>query len=133
MSQLLAFLLCSSSFILGLILLTLLYAWLDWFPPERLSMWAKSVVQGEGFHTFTGMLTVDALLNGNFKLFVDALRHLVLPGLTLAFGQWALFTRLMRSSLIQVLNEDYITTARAKGMAERRVIQASTGGGDHGH
>lgn len=77
------------SFILGLIQLTLLYAWTDWFPPERISMWAKPLVQGEGFHTFTGMLTIDALLNGNFKIFVDALRHLVLPGLTLAFGQWA--------------------------------------------
>jgi peptide/nickel transport system permease protein len=110
------------SFILGLILLTVLYAWLDWFPPERISMWAKPLVQSESFHTYTGMLTVDSLLNGNLRIFADALRHLVLPALTLAFGYWALFTRLMRSSLVQVMSEDFITTARAKGLAERRVI-----------
>ena len=110
------------SFILGLILLTILYAWLNWFPPERISMWVRPILQEGGFRTFTGMLTIDALLNGNLKIFADALRHLVLPALTLSFGYWGLFTRLMRSSLVQVLSEEFITTARAKGLAERRVV-----------
>jgi peptide/nickel transport system permease protein len=66
---------------------------------------------------------VDALLNGNLPLFVDALRHLALPGFTLAFAMWALLTRIMRSSLLEVMSMDYITTARSKGLNERAVIR----------
>ncbi len=110
------------SFILGLILINVLYAWRGWFPPNRLSMWAEHFVAGESFRVYTGMYTVDALLNGDLKLFADAVRHLVLPAFTLAVAQWALLTRIMRSSLLDVLGEDYITTARAKGVREQTVI-----------
>lgn len=109
-------------FILGLILLNVLYAWTDWFPPERLSQWARTVVNADYFHPYTGLITIDALLNGNASVFVDALRHLVLPGLTLVVIQGALLTRVMRVSMLEVLNQDYITTARAKGVRERTVI-----------
>jgi peptide/nickel transport system permease protein len=110
------------SFILALILLNLFYAWLKWFPPERLSMWASILVESEEYHVYTGLITIDSLLNRNFKLFLDAVRHLILPAFTLAVAQWALLTRIMRSSLLQVLGEDYITTARAKGLTEHKVI-----------
>jgi peptide/nickel transport system permease protein len=109
-------------FILALILMNVFYAWLGWFPPERLSLWARDVVQAEGFHNYTGLLTVDALLNLNLPVFADALRHLALPGITLAFAIWALLTRIMRSSLLEVMSMDYITTARAKGLDERFVV-----------
>ena len=110
-------------FILGLILMNVFYAWLGWFPPERLSTWATFVVRSEGFYALTGMHTVDALLNGDLTLFVDAVRHLVLPGVTLAIVQWALFTRVMRASLTGIMNQDYITAARAKGLSNRQVIR----------
>ena len=110
------------SFILALILLNVFYAWLKWFPPERLSLWATHFVEGDSYQAYTGLVTVDALLNRNFELFLDAIRHLILPAFTLALAQWALLTRIMRSSLLQVLREDYITTARAKGLSEHRVI-----------
>ncbi len=109
-------------FILGLVLMNVLYAWLDWFPPERMSIWASPIVNSETFRSYTGLLTVDALLNGNSRIFWDALRHLVLPGLTLALTEWALLTRIMRASLMEVLQRDYIVTARAKGLRERTVI-----------
>jgi len=109
-------------FILGLILMNVFYAWSGWFPPQRLSIWATFLVRSEDFHTFTGMYTVDALLNSNSKLFWDAVRHLVLPGVTLAVVQWALLTRVMRSSVLGVLKQDYVITARAKGLRERHVI-----------
>lgn len=109
-------------FILALILMNVFYAWLDWFPPERMSGWARVLVRSEEFHAYTGLLTVDALLNLNLPLFGDALRHLVLPGVTLAFAVWALLTRIMRSSLLEVMSMEYITTARAKGLDERFVI-----------
>lgn len=110
------------SFILGLMLMNVLYAWLGWFPPERLSSWAGPIVTAETFHTYTGLYTVDALLNGNFEVCVDALRHLVLPGITLAAVQWALLTRITRDSVLEVLQEDYITTARAKGVRGPKIL-----------
>ena len=109
-------------FILALILLNVFYAWLKWFPPERMSIWASAFIRSDSFHSYTGLLTVDALLNGNLPLFGDALSHLALPGFTLALAEWALLTRIMRSSLLEVMSMDYITTARSKGLQERAVI-----------
>jgi len=115
------------SFILGLILMNLFYARLDWFPIGRLSVWASPIVNSDDFRAYTGMHTVDALLNGNLRVFCDAVRHLVLPGLTLAAAQWALLARIMRGSLLEVLTQGYITTARAKGLRERRVVNLHAG------
>jgi peptide/nickel transport system permease protein len=109
-------------FILALVLMNVFYAWLGWFPPERMSIWAAPIVTSESFVNYTGLLTVDALLNGSPRILWDALRHLALPALTLGLTVWALLTRVMRSSLLEVLRQDYITTARAKGVRERRVI-----------
>ena len=66
-------------FILALILMNVFYAWLGWFPPERMSILASPIVNSEQFVSYTGFLTVDALLNGNWRIFSDAVRHLVLP------------------------------------------------------
>lgn len=115
------------SFILGLILMNIFYARLHWFPPERLSVWANAVVGSGDFRTYTGLLTVDGLLNGELGVSLDALRHLMLPGMTLAIFQWALFVRVMRSSLVDVLQQEYITTARSKGLSERSVINLHAG------
>jgi len=109
-------------FILALLLMNVFYAWLGWFPPERMSIWASPIVTSEEFRTYTGLLTVDALLNTNLDIFWDAIRHLVLPAFTLALTVWALLTRIMRSSLLDTLRQDYITTARAKGVPERHII-----------
>lgn len=110
------------SFILALILMNVFYAWLGWFPPERLSVGVRISLSPEDFHEYTGMYTVDALLNGNWTVLWDAVRHLVLPSVTLALAQWALFSRVMRASMLDVLSRDYITTARAKGLRERTVF-----------
>jgi peptide/nickel transport system permease protein len=110
------------SFILALILMNVFYAWLGWFPPERVSIWASFIIHSDSFRTYTGLLTIDTLLNGNIELFWDSLRHLVLPAFTLAIAEWALLTRIMRSSLREVLKQDYITTARAKGVREEAII-----------
>jgi peptide/nickel transport system permease protein len=72
--------------------------------------------------TVTGMFTVDALLNGDWKTFGNALSHLILPALTLALYISAIISRITRSSLLEVLNQDYMRTARAKGLRERYVI-----------
>ncbi|MBP7688442.1 MAG: ABC transporter permease, partial [Thermoflexales bacterium] len=74
------------------------------------------------FVRYTSMNTFDALLNGRLDIFIDALRHLVLPILTLAYIQWALLLKVTRSSMLEALRQDYVTTARAKGLRERVVI-----------
>lgn len=109
-------------FILALVLMNIFYAWLGWFPPERVSVWASPIVNSEAFRTYTGLLTVDAVLNARPQILWDAIRHLVLPSSILALTVWALLTRIMRSSLLDVLRQDYITTARAKGVSEPEII-----------
>jgi peptide/nickel transport system permease protein len=109
-------------FILALLLLDIFYARLGWLPPERLGLSASLLVGSGDFQTYTGLLTVDAVLNREPGVFFDALRHLVLPAFTLALTEWALLTRIMRSSLLGVLRKDYVTVARAKGLPEPAVV-----------
>jgi len=70
----------------------------------------------------TGLLTVDSLLTGQFATLVDALRHLVLPAIALGLAVFGLMARIMRASLLDVTEEDYVRTAEAKGLSERRVL-----------
>lgn len=110
-------------FVFGLVLLVVFYAWLGWFPPGRLSQWAEDVVYLGAFRRYTGMNTVDGLLNGRLDVSLDALRHLVLPALAYSLGMLSSLLRLMRSSLLETLNKEYVMTARAKGLLERVVIR----------
>jgi peptide/nickel transport system permease protein len=71
----------------------------------------------------TGLYTIDALIAGNGPLFWDALWHLILPALVLAAFTIGLLTRFTRASVLEVLNNDYVRAARAKGMPERTVIR----------
>ncbi|MCD6400686.1 MAG: ABC transporter permease [Anaerolineales bacterium] len=109
-------------FVLGLLLIMLFYAKLKWFPPGRLSDWANQVIMDPQFRNYTSMNTVDALLNLRFDVLLDSLRHLVLPVITLSYLWWALQMRVTRSSMLETLRQDYITTARSKGLPERTVI-----------
>jgi peptide/nickel transport system permease protein len=110
-------------FIFGLGLLVLFYAWLGWFPPGRLSSWAEDVVFLSGFKRYTGMNTVDGLLNGRPDVTLDALRHLILPALAYSIGLLSTLLRMTRSSLLETLHKEYVMTARAKGLEERIVIR----------
>lgn len=74
--------------------------------------------------TITGMHTIDAILTGNWRAFQDALEHLILPAVTLTTVPLATTARITRSTMLEVLNQDYIRTARAKGLAERIVINS---------
>ncbi len=111
------------TFVFGLLVLMIFYAQLQWFPPGRLSDWADAVVRSKHFHRFTYLVTVDALLNGRLDVFWDALRHLILPIITLSYLSWALLLRVTRSSMLEVLRQNYVTTARAKGLDEKVVIR----------
>ena len=70
----------------------------------------------------TGLLLLDALIAGNLAVFVDALRHLILPAFILSLISLAMITRVTRAAMLDILHEDYLRTARAKGLAERQII-----------
>lgn len=110
------------TFVAGLLALFLLYGVLNWFPPGRLGLEASRIVYSSDFRIYTGIITLDALLNGNLFVFADALRHLVLPVIVLAYVSWALILRVTRSSMLETLRQEYVMTARSKGLAEKVVI-----------
>ena len=70
----------------------------------------------------THLLLLDAVLHGQPGLFIDALRHLLLPSLAVAIGPAISIGRVLRSSLITTLGQDYVRTARAKGLSELKVL-----------
>lgn len=100
------------------ILFVLLFGWvLKWFPIiGRLSEQVKAPPM------ITGLMTVDALLAGQFGTFVDAVKHLILPALSLAMGSIAQEARITRSTMADNMSKDYIASARALGIPERIVM-----------
>ncbi len=72
--------------------------------------------------TITGLYLVDSLLTGKFTAFQSSLLHLILPAFTLGYYSTAVIARMMRSSMLEVLGQDYLRTARAKGLRERAIV-----------
>lgn len=110
------------TFVFGLLMLMIFYANLQWFPPGRISDEFSRVLESGAFRSYTSLLTFDSLLNGRFDIFLDAMRHLVMPILTLSYISWATFLRVTRGSMLETLRMEYVTTARAKGLPEHDVI-----------
>lgn len=73
-------------------------------------------------HRVSGFYLADSLLAGNLGLFWVSFIHLVLPAATLTFGSLAVVTRMMRSSVLETMNADYVRTARAKGVGEPQIL-----------
>jgi len=104
-------------FLLALVGLSVLYAqWGIVAGPGRLDVVMRAPP------TVTGLFTVDALLAGQWRTFSNALSHIILPALVLGSYVSGFIARITRSSMLEVLNTDYIRTARSKGMREWRVI-----------
>jgi peptide/nickel transport system permease protein len=110
------------SFVFALVMLMIFYSGLQWFPPGRLSQWATEVVRSPEFVAYTRMHTLDAVMNWRWDVFLDAARHLFLPVITLSYLSWGVLIRVTRASMLEVLGQDYTTTARAKGLRERQVV-----------
>ena len=70
----------------------------------------------------TGFITIDSLLAGNVRLFFDALWHLILPAFVLGWAVIGTISRLVRANMLEVLDREFILTARAKGASELRVV-----------
>lgn len=103
-------------FWLGLMLIMLFGVMLNWLPVGgRLST-------GIQVKQITNLLLVDSLLTGNIPAFKDAFEHIIMPAVALATIPMAIIARMTRSSMLDVLQEDYIRTAHAKGLSERVVL-----------
>ena len=103
-------------FWLGLLLIILFSGVLGWTPVSgRISLMYF-------FPSVTGFMTIDALISGQEGAFASALHHLILPTVTLGTIPLAVIARQTRSAMLEVLGDDYVRTARSKGLSPRRVI-----------
>jgi dipeptide transport system permease protein len=100
----------------GLLLILFFSVYLRWTPVS-----GRIAIQ-YFFDSVTGFMLIDSLLSGQEGAFKSALRHLILPSLVLGTIPLAVIARMTRSSMLEVLSEDYIRTARAKGLPPWRII-----------
>jgi peptide/nickel transport system permease protein len=104
-------------FWLALLFQLVFYRWLNWLPAGgRIS---PTIVPPE---TITGFYILDSLLTRNWEALRSSLYYIILPAITLAFASVAWVARITRSSMVEMLGQDYIRTARGKGLRERQVI-----------
>ena len=101
----------------GLMLIWLMYLKLGWLPGG-----SRIETMTQPPPPVTGLYTVDSLLAGNWPLFTESVSHLVMPAFILGYGYMALLARIVRSSMLEVLGQDYIRTARSKGLSEATTI-----------
>ena len=100
----------------GLLLIMFFSSYLGWTPVSG------RIALNFFLRPITGFMTIDSLLYGNWPAFVSALRHLILPTVVLATIPLAVIARQTRSAMLEVLGDDYVRTARAKGLSPSRVI-----------
>lgn len=105
-------------FWLGLVGLLVFYAMLGWTAgPGRIDVHYEGLVE-----PMTGVILIDSALEGQWKVFTNALKHLVLPASILGYFSLAYISRMTRGFMIEQLGQEYIVTARIKGLSEARVV-----------
>lgn len=102
----------------GLMLLLVFYAILGWTAgPGRVDVFYEGLVDNR-----TGLILIDSLLANEPDVFWNAVDHMILPAVSLGYAASAYITRMTRSFMLDQLNQEYITTARVKGLAEWQVV-----------
>lgn len=109
-------------FILGILLMAVFYVQLGWFPPERLGYQAAQAILAPDYRPYTGLIVLDSFLNGRLDITRDALRHLVLPVISLSLLHFATLGQVTRRAMIEESQKDYIVSARARGLPERKML-----------
>lgn len=108
----------------ALLLLYVFYSVLGLVTPGRLSM---NVIMTHlppygDFKIYTGLITIDSLLNWNLPVLFDAIKHLALPVAVQTYIRQAVFTRILRSSMLEELGKEYVLVGHAKGLDEKTVV-----------
>lgn len=109
-------------FILSMVLLSIFYIQLNWLAPGRLDVRTDMELSRSGFVDYTNSLLLDCVLNGRFDVLPNALRHLVMPVLTLSLYHWATLGRITRATIMNERGREYIVAARARGVKESRLM-----------
>jgi len=105
-------------FFLGLMAQLFFGSHLGWLPTsDRASPLVQATIE-----THTNIYTIDTLINGDWDQFVDVVKHLILPAVTLGIVTAGVFIRLVRVNVIRTMKDDYIEAARARGIDERSVV-----------
>lgn len=104
-------------FFLGLLLQLCFAMWLMWLP-----LGGRFPIIFDPPHTVTGFYTVDALIQGDWEGFMTAARYLAMPAIAMSLSPLATILRMMRASTIEVMHQDYVTTARALGLSPRLIV-----------
>jgi peptide/nickel transport system permease protein len=104
------------AFWLGIILILLFSVRLQWLPVQG------RISYGAELQEVTGLYVLDSLLTRNWTALLSSLKHLILPSVSLGAAVAAIVARVLRSSMVEILRQDYITLARAKGQAEFLVV-----------
>ncbi|HIC65464.1 MAG TPA: ABC transporter permease subunit [Paracoccus sp.] len=104
-------------FFLGLLLQLCFAMWLMWLP-----LGGRLPIIVIPPPTVTGFLTIDSLLAGDMNAFVTSLRHLAMPAIAMSLSPLATIMRMMRASTVEVMSQDYVTTARALGLPRGKII-----------
>jgi peptide/nickel transport system permease protein len=103
-------------FWLGIMLMMIFGVFLGWLPiGGRIDLLLP-------FNRITGLMVVDSIITGNGAALISVLRHLILPAIALGTIPMAIIARTTRSSMLEILRQDFIRTERAKGLSERKVI-----------
>jgi len=104
------------AFWLGIVLILFFSVRLRWLPVQG------RITYGTGLEEVTGFYVLDSVLTRNWTALLSSLKHLVLPSITLGATVAAIVARVLRSSMVEILRQDYITLARAKGQVESLVV-----------
>ncbi len=105
-------------FWLGLMALMIFYAQLDWLPgPGRVDVFYEGIVE-----PVTGIMIIDCILAREWDIMKNAIWHVILPALLLGYYSMAYLSRMTRSFMIEQLRQEYVLTARVKGVSEWKVI-----------
>ena len=104
------------SFWLGIMLILVVSGYFNWLPSSGRNTYGVAQGSETGFYIF------NSLLSGNAKAAWDGIRYIIMPAVALGTGMMGLVMRVTRSSVLEIMSEDYVRTARAKGLGESRVL-----------
>ena len=104
------------SFWLGIMLILVVSGYFNWLPSSGRSTYGVAQGSESGFYIFS------SLLSGNTKAAWDGIKYIIMPAIALGTGMMGLVMRVTRSSVLEIMSEDYVRTARAKGLGESRVL-----------
>ncbi|MDY6817324.1 MAG: ABC transporter permease [Halobacteriales archaeon] len=107
-------------FWLGMMLQILFFSSLGWLPLQ--GRVASDVVAAHPLDKITGLLLVDALIQLNIPVFISGLKHIILPAVSLSYASLAIITRMSRSSMLEVMQEEYMQVHKASGLPSRTIV-----------